>query len=74
MLCARVLVAPVSGFGELGLPSLGDHGEDDPISRKLELAEEFRQIGDTDGARDLLNEVVAKSTGAGAAAGGGGAA
>jgi pilus assembly protein FimV len=55
---------PVSGFGELGLPSVDDHGEDDPISRKLELAEEFRQIGDTDGARDLLNEVVAKSTGA----------
>jgi pilus assembly protein FimV len=47
----------------LGLPSLGPDGEDDPLSRKLELAEEFRQIGDTDGARDLLNEVVAKSTG-----------
>jgi pilus assembly protein FimV len=27
------------------------------------LAEEFRQIGDTDGARDLLEEVVAKATG-----------
>jgi pilus assembly protein FimV len=53
-----------SGFGELGLPSLGAEGEDDPLSRKLELAEEFRQIGDNDGARDLLNEVVAKSTGA----------
>jgi pilus assembly protein FimV len=58
--------APVtnpSGFGDLGLPALGPEGEDDPLSRKLELAEEFRQIGDTDGARDLLNEVVAKSTG-----------
>jgi len=53
-----------SGFGELGLPSLGGDDADDPLSRKLELAEEFRQIGDTDGARDLLNEVVAKSTGA----------
>jgi pilus assembly protein FimV len=53
-----------SAFGDLGLPSLGAEGEDDPLSRKLELAEEFRQIGDTDGARDLLNEVVAKSTGA----------
>jgi len=53
-----------SGFGDLGLPSLGAEGDDDPLSRKLELAEEFRQIGDTDGARDLLNEVVAKSTGA----------
>ena len=36
----------------------------DPIARKLELAEEFRQIGDTEGARDLLEEVVAKSSGA----------
>ena len=57
--------AEPSGFGELSLDEPGDlHGEDDPISRKLDLAEEFRQIGDTDGARDLLNEVVAKSTGA----------
>ena len=36
----------------------------DPIARKLELAEEFRQIGDMEGARDLLEEVVAKSSGA----------
>ena len=35
----------------------------DPITRKLELAEEFRQIGDLEGARDLLEEVVAKSSG-----------
>jgi pilus assembly protein FimV len=34
-----------------------------PLARKLELAEEFRQIGDTAGARDLLQEVVTKSTG-----------
>jgi pilus assembly protein FimV len=32
--------------------------------RKLELAEEFRQIGDTEGARDLLEEVIAKASGA----------
>ena len=37
--------------------------EADPIARKLELAEEFRQIGDMEGARDLLEEVVAKSSG-----------
>ena len=30
----------------------------------LELAEEFRQIGDTEGARDLLEEVMAKADGA----------
>ena len=35
----------------------------DPLTRKLELAEEFRQIGDMEGARDLLEEVVAKATG-----------
>jgi pilus assembly protein FimV len=55
--------ASPSGFGDINLPSLDD-GDDDPLSRKLELAEEFRQIGDNDGARDLLHEVVAKSTGA----------
>ena len=31
--------------------------------RKLELAEEFRQIGDKDGARDLLREVLAHASG-----------
>jgi pilus assembly protein FimV len=41
----------------------GDVGGD-PLSRKLELAEEFRQIGDTEGARDLLEEVMAKADGA----------
>jgi pilus assembly protein FimV len=35
----------------------------DPLVRKLELAEEFRQIGDMEGARDLLEEVVAKANG-----------
>ena len=35
----------------------------DPLARKLELAEEFRQIGDLDGARDLLEEVVSKAAG-----------
>jgi pilus assembly protein FimV len=37
--------------------------DDDPLARKLELAEEFRQIGDMEGARDLLEEVVAKAGG-----------
>jgi pilus assembly protein FimV len=53
---------PLSGFGDVDLPPLD--GDADPMSRKLDLAEEFRQIGDTDGARDLLKEVVAKATGA----------
>jgi pilus assembly protein FimV len=42
---------------------LGDD-DADPLARKLELAEEFRQIGDTEGARDLLEEVVASADGA----------
>jgi pilus assembly protein FimV len=40
---------------------LGDDG--DPLARKLELAEEFRQIGDMEGARDLLEEVIAQAEG-----------
>jgi pilus assembly protein FimV len=35
----------------------------DPLERKLELAEEFRQIGDMEGARDLLQEVIARADG-----------
>jgi pilus assembly protein FimV len=50
----------LSGF-DLG-PDAGDGG--DPLARKVELAEEFRQIGDMEGARDLLQEVVAKANGA----------
>jgi pilus assembly protein FimV len=56
------VAAPMSGFGDVDLPPLDVDA--DPLSRKLDLAEEFRQIGDTDGARDLLQEVVAKATGA----------
>lgn len=37
--------------------------DDDPLSTKLALAEEFRQIGDTEGARELLEEVVEHSSG-----------
>ncbi len=36
----------------------------DPLERKLELADEFRQIGDLDGARDLLLEVIESADGA----------
>ena len=49
-------------FGDI---DLGESAADeaDPIARKLELAEEFRQIGDMEGARDLLQEVVARASG-----------
>ena len=36
----------------------------DPLATKLALAEEFNAIGDTDGARTLVEEVVAEATGA----------
>jgi len=59
---------PVPGDSELDsgsiplatLPAAGG----DPLARKLDLAEEFRQIGDLEGARDLLEEVLAKADGA----------
>lgn len=38
--------------------------QSDPLATKLALAEEFNAIGDIDGARTLIEEVVAESTGA----------
>ena len=34
-----------------------------PLGRKLTLAKEFLEIGDMEGARDLLDEVYAQATG-----------
>ncbi len=47
----------------IDFPAVGDDGDEDPLARKLELAEEFERIGDKDGARDLLREVLATATG-----------
>jgi pilus assembly protein FimV len=59
---------PTLDFGDFTLPAQpsahGAFDDNDPLARKLELAEEFRQIGDMEGARDLLEEVVAKAGGA----------
>jgi pilus assembly protein FimV len=59
---------PSLDFGEFsigGEPVLPmESGEQAPLARKLELAEEFRQIGDLEGARDLLEEVIARGDGA----------
>ncbi len=46
---------------DLDLPSAAHDG--DPMARKIELADEFRRIGDHEGARELLEEVVAKVDG-----------
>ena len=37
--------------------------ENDPLAMKLALAEEFRAIGDDDGARSLIEEVMAQASG-----------
>jgi len=57
---------PALDFGDFGVgaPAAPATDDNDPLARKLELAEEFRQIGDLEGARDLLEEVVAKADGA----------
>ncbi|MDR7294907.1 pilus assembly protein FimV [Pelomonas aquatica] len=44
------------------LDALGDD-EGDPLLRQLELADEFRQIGDTEGAREVLQELIQRSSG-----------
>ena len=58
---------PTLDFGEFGLdtgtPEPEAAPDNDPLSRKIELAEEFRQIGDMEGARDLLEEVISKADG-----------
>jgi pilus assembly protein FimV len=55
---------PVPELADLELPGAAEGVEEaDPLMRKLELAEEFRQIGDMEGARDLIEEVIAKANG-----------
>ena len=58
---------PMLDFGSIVGGKPVDWGEStsgdetlDPLERKLELADEFRQIGDVEGARDLLEEVIAR--------------
>ena len=53
--------APVEAPADTPLEFGGEDASDDPMARKLDLAEEFRQIGDVDGARELLQEVLAST-------------
>lgn len=56
---------PTTGPGTASTPfDLSGDDDADPLARKIELAEEFRQIGDLEGARDLLQEVIEKADGA----------
>ncbi|WP_238139695.1 FimV/HubP family polar landmark protein [Roseateles aquatilis] len=61
---APVTVADTMSLDDLGvgLDSI-DPNDDEALQRQLELAEEFRQIGDTEGARDVLQELVGKAAG-----------
>lgn len=44
-------------------PPAGSSEPEDPLATKLALAEEFVSIGDDDGARALIEEVIAESSG-----------
>ena len=51
---------------DLGTPTAAQPAApatDDPLATKLALAEEFHAIGDTDGARALIEEIIAEATG-----------
>lgn len=41
-----------------------EDADEDPLATKLSLAQEFHAIGDTEGARSLVKEVIAESSGA----------
>lgn len=50
------------GLLENAFDALEDDGGD-PLQRQFELADEFRQIGDMEGARDVLQELLGKASG-----------
>ena len=50
---------------EVSADASGASGDsEDPLETKLALAEEFLSIGDSDGARALIDEVLAEASGA----------
>jgi len=65
---SKPMAAPAAKAPTAPAPEFTDDGsaaaQDDPLATKLALAEEFNAIGDTDGARTLIEEVVAESSGA----------
>ncbi len=61
---AAAVAASRSSGAAIETPFVEDDTGHDPVSRKMELAEEFQRIGDKDGARDLLREVLATASGA----------
>ena len=53
--------APANAAADAFDPFAAD--DEDPLLRQLELADEFRQIGDTEGAREILQELIGKASG-----------
>ena len=45
------------------LPDAPESSSEDPLQTKFLLAEEFRSLGDADGARSLAEEVLAEAQG-----------
>ena len=61
---ANPTAQPIEEAPEVQIDEAIEDVESDPLERKLELAEEFRLIGDVEGARDLLQEIVTNAEGA----------
>ena len=55
--------APVQPTLEAEPSGLGGLTAENPLETKLSLAEEFRAIGDLEGARSLAEEVLAEASG-----------
>jgi len=55
--------SPAAGSDSVQPLSATGPEDDDPLATKLALAEEFSAIGDYDGARSMVEEVIAEATG-----------
>lgn len=53
-----------TGTADASVTTEGTLGAESPLETKLSLAEEFRAIGDLEGARSLAEEVLAEASGA----------
>lgn len=57
------LAAPATQEASQEAAQDSDAGQENPLETKLSLAEEFRAIGDLEGARSLAEEVLAEASG-----------
>ena len=61
---ANPTAQPIEEAPDVQIDEAIEDVDSDPLERKLELAEEFRLIGDVEGARDLLQEIATNAEGA----------